>query len=458
MSIPAVNQLANMEYMLYGGKSGLSMNCPSYINGYAPTNNMMQYANYYNPSFRGYAQNSLYAQNDATRVDNSKYSMQASNTNVDWSNPQFRGLSDDLNVIGDYYVQNSAPSESFLGAAVGGAAFGLMNNPRLIAHPWNAATATPAVEKMFAEIKKDGTFLNKLWTNKTMEGGYELLSEAYARTHKLESLNKSKLGLFRKRIDETTYNTLKKAMEDALRSGDPKKIALATENIKKATNAFTGYIPQGLRKIGLQGALTKVRKFINPSQYQAASEVAAKNLTEAGVKTSTLGNALKHSCGIGNGLFFAGMELLFDYGKIKKAFAAKDPNDPNKGWRQLGQSLTKGVGSAIGWAVGEGIGAWAGAKIGAAAGTAICPGVGTAIGAVAGLVGGSIGCWLAGKATHKIIGKEAGAVAEVDEMKKTKEGQVQLLQLTAPQALEDKNLNPRTLQAIQNVANFYGVA
>ena len=45
----AINNLANMEFMLYGGRSGMNMNCPSMYNGYLGVNNMM---NYYNPMFR----------------------------------------------------------------------------------------------------------------------------------------------------------------------------------------------------------------------------------------------------------------------------------------------------------------------------------------------------------------------------------------------------------------------
>ena len=45
MGIPAINSLANMEYMLYGGASNLNGNCPSYSNGY-----MANYTNY-NPAY-----------------------------------------------------------------------------------------------------------------------------------------------------------------------------------------------------------------------------------------------------------------------------------------------------------------------------------------------------------------------------------------------------------------------
>ncbi len=479
MSIPAVNQLANMEFLLYGGRSGANMNCPSFVNNYMGASRFNAYGmnpmmNYYNPAFRGgYSGQDVFTHaNDATSVNNPLKDVSQNNSQVDWSNPQFRGLSDDLNEIGDYYIKNSAPSESFVGAAVGGAAFGLINNPRMIVHPWNSIASTKAVSEMFKGIKDETSTLGKLWrgmpvkvNGEEFKGGYELLSNAYSRMHKLESLHNWKFGLFRKSIvgaktadGKDLYTHLKGVMESALKSGDPKKIAEATEELKRATNAFTGLIPRGLRKIGLQDQLTWLRKKINPTHYEPLAEVAKNSITEAGKKT-TFKQFMKHSCGIKNGIFFAGMEFLNDYvfeKKIQKAF----DKDTKTGITQLGQTLVKGVGSAAGWAIGEGVGAWAGAKLGAIAGaklgTVISPGVGTAIGAVAGLIGGSIGCWLFGKAAHAITGTDVGTLAEVEKMKSTKDGQVQLLSLTAQQAEGDKKLDPRTMKALQNVANFYG--
>ena len=463
MEIPAINSLANMEYMLYGGNSGLNMNCPSYLNGYVGggmsnyVNYGNMYGNYYNPSFYGYNNQDIFtranAQSDGTGA--------ASGTGANLSNPQFKGLSDDLNELGDYYVKNSAPSESFIGAAVGGAAFGVMNNPRMIVHPINSIRATSAVEKMFRPLIKDETSaLGKLWRDEA-KGGYEIVSNAYSRMHKLEALNKSKLGLFRKSIKDIkgadgqkVYERLKGIMQAAIESGDAKKIAEATELLKRETNAMTGYVPRFMRWANIDKPFVWLRKkFINPTHYEAdITKVADKAVTDAGAKT-TFKQFMKHSCGIGNGLLFAGMEFAMDFNKILTAFS----KDSSSGMQQLGQTAVKGAGSAIGWAVGEGIGAWAGAKLGAAAGTAIAPGVGTAIGAVAGLVGGSIGCWLLGKLTHAVVGQDVGTKVEVENMKKTKDGQYQLLTLTAQQANEDKKVSPRTLQALQNVGAFYGV-
>jgi len=477
MNIPAVNQLANMEFMLYGGRSGMNMNCPSMYNNYMGTGlNNYGMMNYYNPMFRGYnnySQDIFTQSKDNTNVNNPYQALSQSAYQADLNNPQFRGLTDDLNELGDYYVKNSAPSESFVGAAVGGAVFGLMNNPRTVFHPWNTLKTTFAgdVKKMFADITVKGSDLNKLWNNELVlkgekeafKGGYEILSEAYARMNKLESLTNSKLGFFRRSLKKqpelmAEYKEIKAGLEGALKSANPKEIAMWTEKAKRLGNSFTGFIPNGLRKLGLQDNLTWLRKKINPSHYEPIENVVKKTVAESGVKTSTLASSLKHSCGVGNGLLFAAFEFVSDFmeGKIQAAF----DKDKETGYKQLTQTAIKGAGSAVGWAVGEGIGAWAGGiaamKIGAMAGTTVAPGVGTAIGAVAGLIGGSIGCWLMGKVTHKIVGQDAGTLAQVDKMKQTKEGQVQLLQLTAQQAAEDKKINPRTVQAIQNVAGFYG--
>ena len=467
MRIPAINSLANMEYMLYGGNSGLNANCPSYINGYTGGSlNNYAYAYGFNQNFKGYANQDIFTmQNDATSVnkDNTKVAAEG-NKNVDWNNPQFKGLSDDLNELGDYYVKNSAPSESFIGAAVSGAAFGLINNPRMIFHPWNSLTSTKAVSEMFQGVRDEKSVLGKLWRNEA-KGGYEIVSNAYSRMHKLESLMKPKLGLFRRSLKnpkntingKAEYDRITKGMKAALASGDTKQIAYWTEEAKRITNAFTGRVPQFMRWAHIDKPFAWLRKkLINPSHYNKnIMDVAEKAVTDAGAKT-TFAQHMKHSCGIGNGLLFAGMEFAMDFGKIKTAFS----KDSSTGWTQMGQTAIKGAGSAIGWAVGEGIGTWAGAKLGMIAGaklgTVISPGVGTAIGAVAGLVGGSIGCWLMGKVTHSITGQDVGTKVEVENMKKTKEGQYQLLKLTAQQADGDKKISQRTIQALQNVANFYG--
>ena len=188
------------------------------------------------------------------------------------------------------------------------------------------------------------------------------------------------------------------------------------------------------------------------------TEAWTKRLEEKTIKgTSFKGKFLenfKKGGGVKGGLLFLGFEFLTSLGNIKSAVS----KDNSTGIKQLGQTAVKGAGSAIGWVAGEAAGAAVGAKLGAAAGTAICPGIGTAIGAVAGLIGGSIGCWLMGKVTKKVVGEDVGAKVEIENMKKTAEGHLQLLQLTAQIAEGDKELDEKTLQALSNVATAYNVA
>ena len=240
-------------------------------------------------------------------------------------------------------------------------------------------------------------------------------------------------------------------MESALKSGDKERIATATEKIRIATNAKTGYIPQGWRKakevLGFKSKAPSI-----------AEKLADKNAIKSAVQTnmaeksaSTLSQQFKHSLkgqgGMGGVLMF-GMEYLFDWQNIQAAFS----KDKETGWKQVGQTTAKGLGALAGWTAGEAVGAWAGAKIGAMAGTAIAPGIGTAIGAVAGLIGGSIGCALMGKFTKKLVGEDVGAKVQVENMKKTPEGQVQLIQMALAKAQAGEEVPQNVLNAAQNAA------
>lgn len=436
--VSSIGSLANMEYMLYGGASGMNANTPSYMNGYRANTGF--YGNYYNP----YMYDSYNTNPNSQSVFSSASPAATNNAQA-----QTFGSAKDWNTLGDYYIKGQNPSESIGGAAIGGAAFGLMTNLRFIAHPWNSLSTIGKVEKTFADVKKKGTKMYELWRNPET---HKLMTDAYARMHKLEGGAKSRLGLFKSRLDKATYDSLKSEMEAALKSGDKKAIATATEKIRVATNAKTGYIPKGWNKLktamGFNPSMSVAEKIADKG---AISQSVSKNLTEKGTALG-LKDQFKHSIkgqgGLGGALMF-GMEYIFDWSKIKSAFA----KDSSTGWTQVGQTTAKGLGSLIGWTAGEAVGSWAGAKLGAALGTAVAPGVGTAIGAVAGLVCGSIGVALAGKLTRKIVGEDVGTKAEVENMKKTPQGQAQLLQLTAQQAMADKKLDPKVALAIQNIAS-----
>ena len=437
-----INSLSNMEYMLYGGNSGMNAKCPSYMNGYMANNGMWNYATPYgyNPYYNNYY-------NGQQQTQNTALTGAGQNTSLGGNQNMSFGSVNDWNTIGNYYLEGQNPSESLSSAAFGGAAFAIINNLRFIAHPYASLSSIGAVEKIFADVKKDGSALNKLWSNPETNG---LMRDAYHKMHKLEGASKWRFApLFKSKIDENTYKALKNEMEAALKSGDKKKIATITEKIRVATNAKTGWLPSAFRKIRGKEALNVSEKIADKVAIDTA--VKTKLAEKAPQK---FGEYVKHgfkSQGVKGGLLFGAMEFLMDFGKIKSAFS----KDSTTGAKQLGQTSVKAAGSIVGWTVGEAAGAWLGAKAGAAIGTAVCPGLGTAIGAVAGLVGGSIGTWLMGKVTHKIIGQEAGDKVELDRMKKTTEGKIELLQLTLEQAKNDKKIDPKTEQALNNAVTAF---
>ena len=440
--VSPINSLMNMEYMLYGGASGVNPNCPSFSNGYMANRNSWNYQTpfgYNNQSIwnNQYGQN--YGLGNVGGASTTSDAQQASQTG-------FGASSRDIDTLGKYYLKGMEPSESLLGAAGGGAAFALVNNTRFIAHPFASLSSLGAVEKMFAGVKDKKSALGKLWNNPETNA---VVRDAYHKMHKLEGASKWRFApLFKKRLDKTTYDALKKEMENALKSGNKEQIAKVTEKIRIATGSKTGVIPQAWRSL-----IGKT----NPDIAKMTTDTAVKSTVDKKLAEKAVtgyGEAIKKgfkSQGIKGGGFFAAMEFLMDFGKIRTAFS----KDSSTGVKQLGQTSVKAAGSIIGWTVGEAVGAAAGAKIGAAVGTAFCPGLGTAIGAVAGLVGGSIGTWAMGKLTKKLVGEDVGSKVEVEKMKKTAQGQAQLLQLTAQQAQDDKKLDPKVAQALQNVISSY---
>lgn len=438
----SINSLQNMEYMLYGGALGANPSCPSFVNGYKAADNW----NYMYPYQQGF--NSITPYQNLTFGDSIYNTPQAVNTQSTTNNQIGFGSSADMQTLADYYVKGSAPSESLSSAAVGGAAFALVNNTRFIAHPWNSLSSIKNVEKMFAEVKRGGK-LEGLWTNPDT---HKIMTDAYHKMHKLEGASKSRLGMFKAKIDKQIYDALKAEMEAALKSGDAKKIATVTEKIRVATGAKTGWLPKGWRKLWCKDAVNVADKI---KDTKTINSTVATKLAEKTPKT--IGEYVKRgfkSQGVKGGLLFGAMEFLMDFGKIQSAFS----KDSSTGAKQLGQTSVKAAGSIIGWTVGEAVGAAAGAKIGAAIGTVACPGLGTAIGAVAGLIGGSIGTWAMGKLTKAIVGEDVGSKAEAEKLTKTKEGQAQLLELTMQQAqedLKDKKLDPKVVKALQNVVGQY---
>lgn len=413
--VSPINGLANMEYALYGGSS-LGSNAPNALNGYMANSGM--YNNYYNPY---YSNGNYYANNAYPDV----YQGQSQA-----AQPQTQPTQQDLDTLAKYYAKGQAPSEGIVGAALGGAAFGLIQNPRLIAHPWNSISTTKTVENMFSGIKKEGTALNKLWTGKETNG---VMREAYFQMHKLESRAKSKLGWIRKRYTDTEYKALKQVMEKALKTGDVNKIAEASATLQHSY-VNNGAIPRGWNKVVNKFRSTPKEVSTVAERMKDTAGIAAKTTECLKGSKASLTKLIKKGCSGKGALFFMGIELLMGLGKIKEAFS----KDSSTGMKQLGQTTVKGLGSAIGWGVGEAVGTWGAAAIGAKLGTLISPGVGTAIGGVLGLIGGSIGCWLTGKATNAIFGQDVADKVTAEKMTKTQEGQVQLLTYAAQKAQEGK--------------------
>lgn len=438
--VAPISSLANMEYALYGGAS-LGTVAPSYSNGYMGQSSLVNNS-YYNPYGYGYGYGNYNNTYPSQQSAQAQQSVPSSTEKADWD------------ILAKNYMEGMEPSESLLGAAGGGAAFALITNQRFIAHPWNSLSTIGKVEKMFKGVKQEGSVLNELWKNPET---HKLMTDAYARMHKLEGGAKSRLGLFKARLDEETYKALKGEMERALASGDKTAIATATEKIRVATNAKTGYIPRGWAKVkGWFGGNSTVTPIAERTTDEAVAQAVSKNLAEKGT-TMNLKGHLKHGFkgagGLG-GLLMMGMEFLFSKDKIAAAFN----KDSSTGWKQVGQTTIKGAGSLIGWTAGEAVGAWAGAKLGAMAGTAIAPGVGTVIGAIAGLVGGSIGCWAMGKLTKKIVGEEAGDKALAEQMKNTDEGKTALLQYTIQKYQQDGKLPVDVQNATSRIIQQYQVA
>lgn len=435
--IAPIQSLAGMETALYGGL-GPNSSAPSYANGYMANSNIWAdpYGNYGYGNIPNY--NYQLSQNNGAINPTQTIQNTSNNEQQNW------------NILAKDYAKSLEPSEGFVGATVGGAAFGIINNPRLIAHPINTIKGFKDVKEIFKGVRQEGSALNKLWKQNSV-----VMEEAYAQMQKLSSRAAGwKAGLFRKQISDAEYKQLKGIMERAIKSGDINKIAEASQTLKHCY-VSDGVLANGFRKV--KGALG----------FNAEAPTVAKRLTETGKiaeKTTellkhgpkmTYMDALKKGGGVKGGILFAALEFVMSYDKIKAAFS----KDSSTGWSQVGQTAVKGAGSAVGWAAGEALGVWGAAKLGAAIGTAFGPGVGTAIGAVAGLIGGSIGCWLAGKATHAMVGQDVGDKILAQNKTKTDEGKLELLQYTMAKAQSGEKLSPNVQKATEELlAQYSGAA
>lgn len=438
----AINNLANMEYMLYGGRSGMNRNCPSMYNGYMGVNNMginNNLTNYYNPMFRGYntSMNGYYSPSAADSV---------------FSNPQVKTaaaagagaiagaasselFNKDMNVLADYATKINEGGETFFGALTGGLTFAAFENPQNVKHWWNALKGVKEADKIF-DLKNDN--IKALWDNKETR---ELMQRAYSQTQAAYRRMGSKWAgvhnWFAKpfsEADKKTVNEIIKNLEKEIVKGssaNKEVIAKYTEQLR-ATRGMDGYIPSAWNWVKNHTWNKLVPGSAEARNYDASHRVARKAATfsdEAIKKSLTLSNSAKFMKEFKGWFLF---ETVIE--GVTKVLPTYMEGGSDSGNKQLVQSGVKAAASAAGWSVGRLAGGVLGAKAGAAIGTCFGPGVGTAIGAVIGFAGGCVGSWLAGKGVKALIGKDESEKLAEAKMTKTQEGQAQLLQLAMQKA------------------------
>lgn len=443
----SINTLNNMEMMLYGmPMTGIGANG-------------MYNTNLTSPTFTSY-NNSIYTQpNYGTNFGQTIPSGYSNGTQQDTT--IFGCLNQtEKQALVDYYAKNLEPSESITNAVVlGGIMGGVMQNPRIIAHPINYLTTTlnpkSQVNKLFKDVTKPGTALNAAWKENSL-----VMEEAFSQMHRATARSKWKIGFFRGRYTKREMVELRRIMREALTPDATGKInidavAEATEKLRHAY-CRNGKIFQGWNRI--QKLFTGKDKLQKPLEMLKETDVINKakdTLLNYGGKNITLKKAFIKTGGW-LGLLFGGVEILMNWNKVTTAKQKDQENaqkgiQTNYGKKQTAQTITKAVTNTLGWCAGETLGIWAFAKCGAAVGTALGPGIGTAIGAVVGFVGGSLGMWLAGKATKKIVGEDVANKIEAEKLAQTDEGQMEIVQQALTEAEKGKELNPATQQAMQRI-------
>ncbi len=463
--VAPISSLANMEMALYGG-FGMNANAPSYINGYRGGYN---YTNSMSPSFYGYGNsynNYGGGYNNTNFGQTIPYGYGNTGTQQTQSQSVFQGLSStETQALIDDYKKSLTPSEGFFACAATNAAFGVVMNPRIIAHPINTISTFGKTNAAFADAKVAGSALNKLWVNPENSN---ILREAWLQHNKALARCESKLGAFRRSYKATgdvdAIKEVIKKLETALKKGDMVGITKHTAELQHAYSANGGFVNRGWNK--LKGLFTEVKpmtvadKLADTSGIEGRIAELAKTsgtLDDAGKlaakATSKTGfmNMLKRGGGVKGGLFFMGIELLMGLGKIKTAFE----KDNETGMKQLGQTAVKGAGNAAGWALGEAAALAAFTKWGASIGTAFGPGIGTLIGGAVGLVGGGLGMWLAGKVTKGLVGQDVADDIEAKKLAQSQEGQVQLLQNTMQRMQSGEKVSAQAQQAVQKIMTQY---
>lgn len=429
MGLPAINSLANMELMLYGGKAGLNSACPSFLNGYtgdsALYNNMtgMYYNPYnfgFNPAFKG---SSIY-----DTYTPSYGQQQPANTN-------FQGITqEDMNKLADYYANNNVLEEGFAGAATGGLSWMAFEHAQSIFHPKNAWKGAKASEAIFKNIPKEFAKENAV----LLQDAQIAVQQAIRDTGKKGWWSK----WIRRPIDKAAIDPLVEEMRTAVANKDVNAIAKAAQRLHDARGMDGRIMGTLTGRRTVQERLDAKAKDLskNVKNLLDMNSAAAKNkfisLAKGAFKKEFLGFML--------------FEMAFNIGKISTAFN----KDTSTGIKQTGQSVGKSALGVAGWCLGRAAGTWLGAKAGAAIGTAICPGAGTVVGALIGFTVGSIGMWLGHKLGNGIFGKDVADKVEARNMTKTQAGQEQLLRFAMQKAQEGKT-DAQTNQVLGKLLNAY---
>ncbi len=423
MGLPAINSLANMEYMLYGGASNLNGNCPSFSNGYMATN----YANYnpafmggygygYNPAMSGYSVPSSVFTNPQTAA-----AAGAATAGLGAAaGSAAAGISQqDLNVLADYATKINEGGETFGGALMGGLTFAAFENPQNVKHPWNAIQGMKNANKIF-DLKNAN--IKALWEGKETR---ELMQDAYSQAQAASRRLLDKKGWFSQMFarnltpaDKTYVEGLLKDLRYAMENNKTKDIAEITKKLE-AARGIDGRIMTPINAITGKTNFSAEQRVLNAEKAGKFAE---------GTKALSLGTKFLKEA---KGWFF--FEALIE--GATKVLPTYMEGGTDAGNKQLVQSGAKAAASAAGWSLGRLAGGALGAKAGAAIGTCFGPGVGTAIGAVIGFAGGCVGSWLANKGLKAIMGKDESEQLAEAKMKQTQEGQTQLLQLAYQKAL-----------------------
>ncbi len=470
--VTPISALANMEMALYGG-FGPNSAAPSYLNGYRGGNNYSSYGGYnnYTNAYNNYnsmglAYNPTFGQKLPQNYSSAAQQIQqGQQTQQGQQDTVFQGLTqEEQKALENDYKRSLAPSEGLLGAAAWQAPFAILMNPRLVAHPYNSIKTIKSVEEAFADVKKAGTDLNKLWVKPENSN---ILREAYLQMHKAEARCMSKWGLIRRSYAKTgdvdAIKGVVNELKSALKNGDIEAIKKHTATLQHAYSSNGGSIPRGWN--WLKDCFNKISGNNSVSKAMTVAEKlndtkGINEKIEALGKTAEFGKPGKagfkaifkhHGGGLKAGLAFAAIEVIMSLDKIKTAFN----KDSETGWKQLGQTSVKAAGNAAGWALGEAAGIWAFTKLGASIGTALGPGIGTAIGGAVGLIGGGIGMWLFGKGTKALVGQDVADDIQAKELTKTNEGQVQLLQNTIQRMQNGEKVSAQAQQAVQKVLAQY---